>query len=79
MSSDWGFFYTFTTNLGKVAEFIPQFPTITGAESDIIRGRIKQLIDRLEAAPKSMKWKLRAKIGTRARWYQEVSEKGEIF
>ncbi len=79
MSSDWGFFHTFTTNLGKVAEFIPQFPTITGAESDMIRGRIKQLIDRLEAAPKSIRWKLRAKVGTRARWYQEVSEKGEIF
>jgi hypothetical protein len=79
MSSDWGFYYTFTTNLKKVHEFIPQFPAIAPAQAEVIRERIQQLLDRIEAAPKSMKWKLRAKIGTRTRWYQEVSEKGEIF
>ncbi len=79
MSVDWGFYYTFTTNLKKVMEFIPQFPTIGPSEADIIRDRINGLIDKIEAASKGIKWKLRSKIGTRARWYQEVSEKGEIF
>jgi len=79
MSSDWGFYYTFTTNLRKVEEFMPQFPALGADATGIIKGRIQQLIDRIDATPKSMKWKLRAKIGTRARWYQEVSEKGEIF
>jgi len=79
MSSDWGFYYTFTTNLKKVIEFIPQFPAINGSDSEIITGRINGLIKKIEDAPKGMKWKLRAKIGTRARWYQEVSEKGDIF
>jgi hypothetical protein len=79
MSSDWGFYYTFTTNLRKVIEFIPQFPAVSGGDGEIIKGRINSLIQRIEDAPKGMKWKLRAKIGTRARWYQEVSEKGEIF
>lgn len=79
MSRDWGFYYTFTTNLKKVIEYIPQFPAIGKADAEVIESRIRDLIAKIEAAPKSMKWKLRAKIGTRARWYQEVSEKGEIF
>lgn len=79
MSKDWGFYYTFTTNLKKVIEFIPQFPAIAKHEAECIESRIRALIAKIESAPKSIKWKLRAKIGTRARWYQEVSEKGEIF
>jgi hypothetical protein len=33
----------------------------------------------VEAAPKTLGWKMRAKIGTRSRWYQEVSEKSEQY
>jgi hypothetical protein len=79
LSKDWGFYYTFTMNLSKVAEFIPQFPAIGGSEAGVIRGRVARLLHQVETEPKSMKWKLRAKIGTRTRWYQEVSDKGEIF
>jgi hypothetical protein len=79
MAKDWGFYYTFTTNMKKVLEFMPQFPAIGPADTEIIRKRITGLLDKIEAAPKSMKWKIRSKVGTKARWYQEVSEKGEIF
>lgn len=79
MSQDWGFYHTFTSNLRKVAEFIPQFPPVGADQAAIIRTRIDQLLATVESTPKSMKWKIRSKIGTRTRWYQEVSEKGEIF
>jgi hypothetical protein len=79
MSKDWGFYYTFTTNLKKVVEFMPQFPAISASQTDVIQGRIAGLLERIESTPKSMKWRLRSKIGTRTKWYQEVSEKGEIF
>jgi len=79
MSDRRGFYYTFTTNQKKVIEFMPQFPAIDTESARIIRGRINDLLDKIEVAPKSMKWRLRAKVGTRAKWYQEVSAKGEIF
>ena len=79
MSRDWGFYYTFTTNLKRVPDYIAEFPAITGAQGDVIRGRIDDLLARIEAASKSIKWKLRAKIGTRRLWYQEVSEKADQF
>jgi len=79
MSRDWGFYYTFTTNLKRVPDYIAEFSAITGAQGDVIRGRIDDLLARIETAPKSIKWKLRAKIGTRRPWYQEVSEKADQF
>ena len=33
----------------------------------------------IEAAPKTLGWKMRSKIGTRSRWYQEVSEKSDQY
>jgi hypothetical protein len=79
MSSDWGFYYTFTTNLRRVIDYLPEFPAIDETGAETIRIRIEGLINDIEEAPKSMKWKLRAKVGTRRRWYQEVSEKGDVF
>ncbi len=75
MARDWGFYYTFTTNLRRVPDTIGQFPAIAAADATVIRGRIDDLLARIEAAPKSIGWKLRSKIGTRKLWYQEVAEK----
>jgi len=79
MSRDWGFYYTFTQNLKRVIEYVSEFPSITEDEGNTIRSRIEELLGMIEAAPKSLKWKLRAKIGTRKIWYQEVAEKTSQF
>jgi hypothetical protein len=79
MARDWGFYHTFTTNLRRVPDYISEFPAITAEEGDTIRGRVSQVLDAIEAAPKSMKWKVRGKIGTRKLWYQEVTEKSAQF
>ncbi|MBL95413.1 MAG: hypothetical protein CMF70_08955 [Magnetovibrio sp.] len=79
MSNDWGFYHTFTTNLKRVPEYLKEFPAITKNQGEVIRSRVQDLLNTIEAAPKSMKWKLRSKIGTRAIWYQEVAEKSAQF
>ena len=79
MRKDWGFYYTFTTNLKRVPEYIAEFPAITEAEGGVIRERVVELLRCIEDAPKSLGWKMRAKIGTRRIWYQEVSEKSDQF
>ena len=79
MANDWGFYYTFTTNLRRVPDYIPEFSTIGDDEAKIISDRVEDLLQRIEDAPKSFKWKMRAKIGTRMLWYQEVAEKSEQF
>jgi hypothetical protein len=36
--------------------------------------QIRQLQESIERAPKKLKWKLRAKVGERAIWYEEPEE-----
>lgn len=79
MRRDWGFYYTFTTNLKRVPDYLTEFPSISKDEGDIVRARVDELLRCIEDAPKTMGWKVRARIGTRRIWYQEVSEKADQF
>ena len=79
MRQDWGFYYTFTTNLMRVPEHFSEFASIREDQRGVISGRITRLLEAIEAAPKTVGWKMRSKIGTRSRWYQEVSEKSEQY
>jgi hypothetical protein len=79
LSRDWGFYYTVTENLKKVARFSGDFQALSEHQAEVISKRIGQLLEMIEAAPKSTKWKIRARVGTRKRWYQEVNEKGTTF
>jgi hypothetical protein len=79
MRQDWGFYYTFTTNLKRVPEYLSEFSSIGDDQRSLIQDRINELLGAIETAPKTLGWKMRAKIGTRSRWYQEVSEKARQF
>jgi hypothetical protein len=79
MRQDWGFYYTFTTNLKRVPDHFGEFPSLGERERETVRRHIDELLNAIETAPKTLGWKMRAKIGTRRRWYQEVSEKSEQF
>lgn len=78
LAADWGFYHTFTTNLRRLdTEMVrAAFPA---EAASVVRARIAELIQVIERAPKGTAWKLRAKIGTRIKWYQEVAEKGQTF
>ena len=79
MRQDWGFYYTFTTNLKRVPEHLGEFSSIREEQRGVFHDRITKLLEAIEAAPKTLGWKMRSKIGTRSRWYQEVSEKSEQY
>jgi hypothetical protein len=72
LSRDWGFWYTCTTNLRNIQAILPDMDTLEGEERDQISGRIDALLERIEREPKSRKWRLRSRIGTRLRWYEIV-------
>lgn len=79
MSDDWGFYYTLSTNLGKCRQFLNESNILSDNQKVIVEHRIEGIIKALEESPKSMRWKMRAKIGTRMPWYQKVAEKEEFF
>lgn len=72
LSRDWGFHYTASQNLEKVETILGQKMDETSQQAT--RARIDSLVDDVEEAPKSRKWKMRAKVGTRVSWYEEVEE-----
>ncbi len=78
LSADWGFYYTFMTNLRRLEGEMEKLG-FGAEESGTVGGRISELSQAIEQAPKPTAWKLRAKIGTRIKWYQEVAEKAQTF
>ncbi len=79
LSGDWGFYYTVNMNLDRVERFIPDFDVLSAEQGDLILSRINDLRKLIEDAPKSRKWKMRAKVGTKKQWYQDVAPKGSAF
>jgi hypothetical protein len=75
LSKDWGFYYTTTLNLEKVRKGIERYKTVLKAgDTEKIEQRITKLSGMIENAPKSLKWKARAAVGTRVQWYNDVEE-----
>ena len=74
LCKDWGFYHTATDNLDKIRASLDSYGMIGAAERKIIAGRISDLLAHLEEQPKSLKWKSRAMIGTKVRWYNEVDD-----
>jgi hypothetical protein len=74
LADDWGFWYTVKTNLGKVQVFLGEYKGLTETDRNDIRSKIDTLSKAIEDEPKSLKWKMRSKIGTSKKWYTEVEE-----
>lgn len=70
---DWGLFRTVQLNLERLQAEL-QVPELTPAEIDTIRQRLQQLEQAIEQAPKTGKWKMRARVGDRVRWYEDPEE-----
>jgi hypothetical protein len=71
---DWGFYYTATTNLEKVRRYLDGCNVLTDKDRIDIANKINTIIAEVNSAPKSLHWKIRAKVGPRKKWYQEVDE-----
>ena len=80
-SNDWGWWRTVTGNLDKLDQFLAT--DLKPDDLDLGEGRaprfdpsaqVTALREGIEAAPKSTKWKLRARIGERRPWYEEPEE-----
>jgi len=83
LSSDWGFWYTATTNLNKIHRFISELERfgpdtginpkqISSEDRKEIATKIETLLKAIDDEPKSFGWKMRAKIGTSRKWYNPV-------
>lgn len=74
LAKDWGFYYTVSLNLERIRRYMEGIPDLSEEQRGLVVSRVDDLWGRVEEAPKSLKWKLRARVGPSRRWYNEVGE-----
>ena len=74
LSKDWGFNYTVTMNLNKIKNLMANYDALTEEDRVDVGAKIDSLLKYIESEPKSTGWKMRARIGTKRKWYNDVEE-----
>jgi hypothetical protein len=72
-ADDWGLWRTITANLERCRGHVADYELPAG-DRERIEGRFDQLLERIEAEPKSRGWRRRAKVGDKKRWYELPEE-----
>jgi hypothetical protein len=71
---DWGLWRTSTENLARIGAALDALDAPPAWLADAKR-RLGALSEQVDAEPKSTKWRVRARVGDRVRWYEEPDEK----
>lgn len=72
-SRDWGLYRTITINLERINATSREL-FADDEQRQIVLDRIARLATLMEEHPKPSRWRLRARIGERVRWYMEPEE-----
>jgi hypothetical protein len=72
LADDWGFFHTVELNLPKLRAFGDA--TLDGERAGVLADRVDVMARAMEAAPKSIRWRLRSRVGERVVWYETPEE-----
>jgi hypothetical protein len=72
--SDWGLWRTTTMNLNKVRTLAQGYAQLNPEQKAVVASQVGAALERLEQEPKTLAWKLRARVGDRVKWYKEVDE-----
>jgi predicted kinase len=73
-ANDWGLWRTTTMNLNKVRLLAKRYEELKPKQKARIDDQVRTALRRLEEEPKSMAWRLRARVGDRVKWYKDVDE-----
>lgn len=66
LARDWGFHHTVTRNLSRL-------------RGELADGRVDVLTHAIEREEKSLKWRMRARVGERVQWYADVDEREATY
>src|ERR1700674_5325793 len=75
-SKDWGLWRTSKATIEQCLANLAAY-SLPADASELIATRLQSLQQKIEAAPKGAKWKLRNRVGDRVRWYNEPEEEDQ--
>jgi hypothetical protein len=73
-AEDWGLWRTATKNLDKLEPFARGHTELDATQKARLVAQVAALHRRLDAEPKSLSWRMRARIGERMKWYNDVED-----
>lgn len=74
-AQDWGLHHSVSRNIANIARYIGDYE-LDDADRARVLERLQRLRALMESAPKSLRWRLRALLGERARWYEMPEGQG---
>jgi hypothetical protein len=74
-AADWGLWRTTRGSIEALRDAFGRL-ALEPAERELLQERLAALWERIEREPKSMRFKARARVGDRTRWYEEPDEIG---
>src|SRR5208337_451482 len=74
---DWGIYKTFTINLGNILTALPKY-ALEPESMAIVQKRLEDIRNRIENGPKSVRWKIRARVGEKSQWYELPEQDKEV-
>jgi hypothetical protein len=69
-ADDWGLYRTLQLNTERLRDMVGEVPV----DSTVVVQRLDELWRSIDAQPKSLRWKLRARVGDRMSWYELPEE-----
>jgi hypothetical protein len=69
-AEDWGFYRTLQVNIDKLDATLDELEI----DRDLVRSRLAEIWKAVEERPKPLKWRLRAQVGDRVKWYELPEE-----
>jgi hypothetical protein len=72
LAKDWGWWRTATRSLERLLGVAATLPD--SAVRQEVESRIRRLLAQIEAAPKTRRWRIRARVGERVQWYELPEE-----
>jgi hypothetical protein len=69
---DWGWHTTIIDNLERVSAGAVEL--LAEDDAAVVRSRVEQIRQAIRLAPKSLSWKVRARVGRRMQWYELPEE-----
>jgi len=73
LGNQWGLYYTTSLNFAKLRGFLGKYP-LAVEDKRVVESRINELQRLIEEQPKTLQWRLRARVGSSTKWYNVVEE-----
>jgi hypothetical protein len=74
-AEDWGLHTDVQANIEKCLAGLSSFD-LTDADYDRVKSALTALVVAMSSAAKTLRWRLRARVGRRMAWHREVEEQG---